>query len=122
MKKVSKQDICHPRTTLDLMRRCGVVDKNIKQSKQEAPLNVISEMLQGNFIYKGGTLGDFKIGVCESLGNEYREICLYNESVKDNVATTVALTPQKVYVKTVTALGTSIESASWADIVKNANK
>ena len=123
MKKVTKQDVCHPRTELDLMRRYGMGERNIKQEQQEAQLNAISVMLQsGNFTIKGGTLGDFQIGVCEALGNEYSEICLYNESITDNVATTVALTPQKVYVKTVTASATSIESASWVDIVKKANK
>lgn len=123
MKKVSKQDICHPRTELDLMRRYGIGERNLKQEQQEALLNAISAMLRsGNFTIKGGTLGDFQIGVCESLGDEYSEICLYNEVLTDGIVTTVALTPQKVYVKTFTESGTSIESASWADIVKKANK
>ena len=124
MSKVSKQDICHPRTELDLMRRYGIGERNLKQEQQEAQLNAISAMLQsGNFTIKSGTLGEFKIGVCEVLGDEYSEICLYNEAlIDDGVAITVALTPQKVYVKTFTESGTSVESASWVDIVKKANK
>ena len=122
MKKVSKQDICHPRTELDLMRRYGIGERNIKQEQQEAQLNAISAMLQsGNFTIKGGTLGDFQIGVCEALGDEYSKICLYNESIENERAITVALTPQKIYVKTVTPWTTSIESATWINIVKKSN-
>jgi hypothetical protein len=105
------------------MRRYGIGEKNMKQKQMEEQLNNIFKMFQsGDFTIKSGTLGDFKIGVCESLGDEYSEICLYNEVLTDSIVTTVALTPQKVYVKTFTESGTSIESASWADIVKKANK
>lgn len=119
MNKIPKQDRVAPRTPEDLKRAYNFSALKSNTQNQSYRIGQLEQqMREGAINAKTGTVGDWKLGVCEAFKTEYSGKSLYHTSTVDEVAITVALTPLGVYVETKTTDKTEVKSKTWLDIVK----
>lgn len=98
---IPKQDRIKPRTVEDLERKY-----NFNRLKEK-----LDELL-----------GDWSIGNPYEISHLYNGSAIYSSgSVKDGVESKVFLTPERVYVTKRTSEKTTVDSASWADIIRVVN-
>lgn len=107
-------------TVLKLTLNRLVVDSDNFKLREDGSVEV-----SGTITAREGKIGSWNVGSPESLVSHYSGIALYSEEYTENgEEVTVYLTPERLFIGKRSGLEVTMDSASWADIVRvvNANK